>query len=105
MKNALLMILAFVVSVLLAEASHSPRLEAAAEKSDAFQVVEATIAEIHSAMRTGRLTCAELAATYLRRIEAYDQTTALNAIVAINPRALETAEELDEEFRKTGKLR
>jgi len=105
MKNALLMILALVLAVLLAGSSCRPRLKAVAEKNGALPVVEATIAEIHKAMLTGRLTCAELAAAYLRRIEAYDQPTGLNSIVAVNPRALETAEELDREFRKTGKLR
>src|SRR5580693_4241086 len=50
-----------------------------------FQIMEATIAEAHAAMRAGKLTCHQLVEQYLRRIRAYDQTTRLNAIVVINP--------------------
>jgi Asp-tRNA(Asn)/Glu-tRNA(Gln) amidotransferase A subunit family amidase len=70
-----------------------------------FSVVETTITEIHQAIQTGNLTCHELVETYLKRIEKYDQSTNLNAIVVINPNALKRAVELDEEFKKTGKLR
>ncbi|MGB8951154.1 MAG: amidase family protein [Candidatus Aminicenantales bacterium] len=72
---------------------------------ETFPVVETTIAEIHQAFRSGKLTCRRLVEIYLRRIEAYDQPTGLNAITFINPRALQRADELDEEFRKTKKLR
>ena len=39
----------------------------------AFEVEEATIADIHAAMKAGRLTCRALVEQYLRRIEAYDK--------------------------------
>ena len=68
-----------------------------------FQVEEATIAEIHEAMKDGRLTARRLVELYLERIEAYDkQGPALNAIVVVNPRALERADELDAAFRESG---
>jgi amidase len=105
MKNLLLGILLFALAAFPAVSCRSQGPGTAEGKGKPFQVVEATIAEIQEAMREGRLTCAELVAAYLRRIEAYDQSTGLNSIVAVNPRALETAEELDREFRKTGKLR
>ncbi|HEX2695905.1 MAG TPA: amidase, partial [Acidobacteriota bacterium] len=70
-----------------------------------FPVVETTIAAVHQAMRSGDLTCRELVETYLERIKAYDQPTKLNAIVVLNPNALARADELDEEFRRTKKLR
>ncbi len=70
-----------------------------------FPVVETTIAEIHQAIRTGKLTCRELVEIYLKRIEKYDQSTKLNAIVVVNPNSLKRAEELDEEFKETKKLR
>ncbi len=70
-----------------------------------FPVVETTIAGIHQAIRTGKLTCRELVEIYPKRIEKYDQSTKLNAIVVLNPNALKRAEELDEEFKKTKKLR
>ena len=53
-----------------------------------FEVEEATIAQVHDAMRAGRLTCRELVGAYLRRIEAYDKNgPAINSIVIINPDA------------------
>ena len=70
-----------------------------------FKVEEATIAEIHQAMKVGKLTCRQLVDSYLARIEAYDKSTELNAIVVINPNARKRAEELDEEFKQTGELR
>lgn len=73
--------------------------------ADDLLVVETTIAEIHRAIRSGRLTCRELVEIYLKRIETYDQPTKLNAIVVINSNALKRADELDEEFRRTKKLR
>jgi amidase len=70
-----------------------------------FPVVEATISGIHESMRDGRLTARALVEAYLRRIDAFDQTSGLNAIVVVNPAALAAADALDAEFRKTGKLR
>ena len=64
---------------------------------------ELTIAGIHAGLEAGRFTCRELTQTYLDRIEAYDQKgPALNAIVLVNPRALERALELDREFARDG---
>jgi Asp-tRNA(Asn)/Glu-tRNA(Gln) amidotransferase A subunit family amidase len=42
---------------------------------------------------------------YLKRIEEYDQPSGLNSIVIVNPNALKRADELDEEYRRTEKLR
>ena len=57
--------------------------------AETFRVEEATIAQIHGAMRDGRLTCVGLVQHYLRRIDAYDkQGPAVNAIVLVNPDAL-----------------
>jgi len=74
-------------------------------RAGSFPVIETTIAEIHKAMKDGRLTARALVEAYLARIEAYDQPSGLNAIVIVNPDALKTADELDTEFRKTKKLR
>ncbi|HUU04780.1 MAG TPA: amidase family protein [Patescibacteria group bacterium] len=70
-----------------------------------FDPTEMTIADIHQGYRNGTLTCEQLVRAYLSRIAAYDQPNKLNAIVVINAQALETARELDKEFRVTGKLR
>ena len=69
----------------------------------AFQVVEATIAQIHEAMEAGDLTARDLVAAYLARIEAYDRHgPAINAIIVVNPKALTRAAELDVLFAERG---
>lgn len=70
-----------------------------------FAVKECTVAQVHQAMLDGRLTCRGLTEAYLAQIQAYDQQgPALNAIIAVNPRALEEAERLDRQLRETGGL-
>jgi Asp-tRNA(Asn)/Glu-tRNA(Gln) amidotransferase A subunit family amidase len=62
-----------------------------------FHVEEATIADIHAALKAKRTTCRALVEQYLRRIEAYDKNgPALNAIVQVNPDALKQADALDQ---------
>ena len=70
---------------------------------------EATVASVHAAMRRGDLTCRQLVQRYLDRIDAYDRKgPKLNAILAVNPAALETADKLDAAFKadpaKIGRL-
>ncbi len=60
-----------------------------------FDVVEATIADIQSAIRDGRTTCRAVVEGHLARIQTYDEPSGLNAITVVNPRALERAEQLD----------
>ena len=68
-----------------------------------FHLEETTIAQIHTALRGGSLTCRSLVEQYLKRIDADDkQGAALNAIVMINPDALNTADDLDRRFRQSG---
>jgi len=68
-----------------------------------FRVEEATIADIHAALKSGRATCRAVVEQYLRRIEAYDKNgPALNAIVVINPEAPKIAEELDRKAAQGG---
>lgn len=69
----------------------------------AFVLEEATIAQVHAAMRAGRLTCRALVDGYLRRIEAYDKTgPAINAIVLVNPDVTREADDMDRRFRSSG---
>ena len=70
-----------------------------------FSVVETSIGKIHRALEAGELTCRQLVGLYLSRIEAYDQPTGLNSIILVNPGALKRAQELDEEYARTGLLR
>ena len=72
---------------------------AAQQSTAAPEVEEASIAEIHAALRGGT-TCHALVQRYLDRIAAYDKNgPALNAIVVVNPDALATADSLDRRYR------
>jgi amidase len=93
---------AVVLSVACVVASPLVRAQEGAT-GERFDVVEATIADIHRAMAEGRLTAHELVQRYLDRIEAYDKRgPAVNAIITVNPDALAQADELDRRFRESG---
>ena len=66
---------------------------------------DATIPELEAAMAAGKLTSEQLVQLCLARIDAFDKKgPKLHAIMALNPKALETARALDAE-RKAGKVR
>ena len=68
-----------------------------------FELVEATIADVHAEYKAGRLTARALVKAYLDRIEAYDKNgPKLNSVITINPKALEEADALDAAYRKSG---
>src|SRR6185295_13630531 len=68
-----------------------------------FQVVEASVADIHAAFAKRALTARALTQQYLDRIEAYDKRgPELNSIITINPHALEDADRLDAQFKRSG---
>jgi Asp-tRNA(Asn)/Glu-tRNA(Gln) amidotransferase A subunit family amidase len=68
-----------------------------------FRLEEASISQIHAEMRAGRLTCRALVQQYLARIDAYDKKgPAINAIVMLNPLALQDADELDRRYKASG---
>jgi Asp-tRNA(Asn)/Glu-tRNA(Gln) amidotransferase A subunit family amidase len=68
--------------------------------------METSIADIHQALHEGKITCHELADQYLKRIQAYDQTgPKINAMLYVNPRVLQQADAMDEEIKRTGKLK
>jgi len=70
-----------------------------------FDVMEKSVRELGVAQADGAVTAVELVAAYLDRIEAYDQRgPALNAMIAINPRAAAAAARLDAE-RAAGNVR
>ncbi len=87
-------IAAFVLSLTLS-------FTLAAQKKS-FSVVEASIPDMQAALRDKRITSRELVLQYLVRIATYEDK--LNAIITVNPKALEEAEMLDRE-RAAGKLR
>jgi amidase len=70
-----------------------------------LQLENATIADLQSAFANGSLTSEKLTGLYLARIQAYDkQGPAINAVITLNPHAIEDARALDAE-RKAGKVR
>jgi Asp-tRNA(Asn)/Glu-tRNA(Gln) amidotransferase A subunit family amidase len=80
----------------------SPALAASGDKGT-FHLQEATIDDIHEALKSGQITCRGLVQHYLNRIEAYDKHgPALNAIQFINPNALQEADKLDMAFKSSG---
>ena len=73
-------------------------------KSNApFNLVEATIDDIHAAYKSGQLTCRQLVQLYLDRIEAFDKKgPAINAIITVNSDALKEADRLDAAYKASG---
>jgi len=67
-----------------------------------FTIVEATVPEMRAAMEHGRTTSREIVLQCLVRIATYEER--LNAVMAVNPRALADAEARDRE-RREGKVR
>ncbi len=68
-----------------------------------FRLLEATIGDIHSAYQSGQLTAHQLVQMYLDRIETHDKKgPALNAIITLNSKALEEADQLDATFKNKG---
>ena len=94
--------------VLAAPVIHSqaprPAASTAPPLSD-FDVMEKSIAELQQAMQSGAVTSRQLTAIFLARIRAYDKAgPRLNAMIAVNPRAVEMADALDRE-RAAGRVR
>lgn len=70
-----------------------------------FDVFEKSILDLIAAQRIGTVTSRDLVEKYLARIRAYDQDgPRLNAMIALNPHALEEADALDAE-RLAGRVR
>jgi Asp-tRNA(Asn)/Glu-tRNA(Gln) amidotransferase A subunit family amidase len=70
-----------------------------------FDVSEKSIVDLLAAQRIGTVTSRDLVEKYLARIRAYDQDgPRLNAMIALNPHALEEADALDAE-RRAGRVR
>ena len=68
----------------------------AGPSTPSFSLVEASIADIQSAVRSAEVSCHDVVAGYLERIAIYDKASGINAIVQINPNALHKADEVDQ---------
>src|SRR5262245_1670634 len=70
-----------------------------------FHLLEASVDDIHGAMRRGEITSRDLVRLYGARIAAYDKTgPKLNAVQMVNPAAEVEAERLDDAQAKSGKM-
>ncbi|KEY67399.1 hypothetical protein S7711_08879 [Stachybotrys chartarum IBT 7711] len=58
-----------------------------------FDVRESSIEGIHNALLTGLTTCRDIVSSFIARIEEFNPT--VNAIVSLNPNALDVADDLD----------
>jgi amidase len=88
-----------IPSLLLALALIAPQSAGA----QAVGLAEATIEDLGRAFASGSLTAERLIEMHLARIEAYDQAgPALNAVLHVNPEALEIARALDRERQERG---
>lgn len=64
----------------------------------------ATVADLNAAIDAGSLTSEQLVQMCLARIHAYDrQGPSLRALITVNPKALDTARQLDAERRTKGR--
>jgi amidase len=98
--------LSLLVALLAIAGCGSP--ESAKQASTAakpFELMEATVADVHEAFKTGTLTSRKLVEMYLARIEAFDkQGPAINSVLDLNPKALEQADKLDATYRSSGPI-
>ena len=92
-KNNLEFFVAFVAVVFVAFVAAAPQR---------FTVVEASIPQMQAALRARRVTSRELVQQSLTRIALYEDR--LNAIIYVNPHALDEADALDRE-RAAGRVR
>jgi amidase len=71
----------------------------------AFELEEATIAQLQEEMKTGKYTSRSIVEMYIKHIEEIDKKgPKINSVIEINPDALAIADQLDKE-RKEGKVR
>jgi amidase len=91
-RAALLMTVSLLVPVVPSHAQKQP-----------FNIMEATVDDIHSAFKSGKLNSHQLVQLYLDRIAAYDKKgPTINAIINLNPKALEEADKLDAAYKASG---
>jgi amidase len=68
-----------------------------------FELTNASVADINAAFDSGKLNSEKLVQLYLARIKAYDDAgPKINAVLAVNPKAIEIARALDAERKAKG---
>jgi len=76
----------------------------AGDQHSQFNFVEATIEDVQSAIASGDIACEQVVQGYLQRIDTYDQSSGMNAIIFANPNALSRARKIDEKIENDGEL-
>lgn len=102
---ALLMALTLLISAggyAAAESEETTKIQELNEIFTTGDLMDATIAELLTAMDEGRLTSKRLVQMYLDRIEAYDEPLGLLTIISLNPDALEEARAADQKRAQGG---
>ncbi|MGE0363115.1 MAG: amidase family protein [Vicinamibacterales bacterium] len=97
-----LTLLATAAAVAACSAPTRPSTPPAAAAEAPFSIVETDIATLQQALQAGRVTSRRITERYLERIATYEDR--LNAIITVNPRALEDADAMDRE-RAAGRVR
>jgi Asp-tRNA(Asn)/Glu-tRNA(Gln) amidotransferase A subunit family amidase len=88
---------------IVSETLSASGLQPTINQANAFRLLESTVDDIHDAFKSGTLTARRLVQLYVDRIEAYDKIgPALNAMITLNPDALEEADRLDAACRVSG---
>ncbi len=77
-------------------------LRAFGNSVQAFELEEATVAELQTLMTKGEMSSKSIVEMYLKRIASVDKQ--INSIIEVNPDAVKIAEQMDRE-RKDGKVR
>lgn len=101
----LLMALTLLISAggyAAAESEETTKIQELNEIFTTGDLMDATIAELLTAMDEGRLTSKRLVQMYLDRIEAYDEPLGLLTIISLNPDALEEARAADQKRAQGG---
>lgn len=84
---------ALIASLCLTAAAHAGTVD----------LTDATIADLDAAFAKGTLTSEKLVKMYLKRIDAYDKKgPGINAVITLNPKAVEEAKALDKERKTKG---
>jgi amidase len=94
--------LKFGHSIVVASLFVSGSISFAQENGSKFEVLEATVDQIHASMKSGKLSTHELVQDYLDRIAAYNPS--INCVISTNKEALADADKLDAAYKATGKF-
>lgn len=83
--------------------SHDRSAHPGSDHDAAYDVTEKSVQQLHAALASGQVTARQLVQGYIDRIRAFDRDgPKLNAVVALNPSALDEAAALDVERSEKG---